>query len=803
VKVLLSWLREFCPVEVSAEDLAETLIANGVHVEEVVRPWERLSGVVVARVLEVRDHPNSDKLCVARVTDGRAERQVLAGVRNMQAGDLVPLAAPGATVPALPDPLQPRTLRGEVSDGMLCSPHELALSADHGGILILPSDTPVGADFKELFGLDEVVLDVEIEPNRPDLMSVFGVAREAAAATATPLTPPDTSLAESDEKAADAATVEIRDLDRCPRYLARVIRTVTVGPSPIRVQARLTAAGMRPLSNVVDATNYVLLEMGHPLHPFDLALLEGAGIVVRRAEEGERLTTLDDVERSLTADDLVIADHAKAVAIAGVMGSASAEVSADTRDVLLESAYFERKGILWTARRLGLQTEASLRFERGADPEVVPKAADRAARLIAEWSGGAVLAGSVGSGEAPPRRRLSIRPERASLIIGSGVTAADIREAFGRLRVQATDRPVDDEVGVEVEVEVPSYRVDLDREIDLIEEVARIRGYDRVGSTLPGIRQAGGLQPSYAHRRRVRQAMVRAGLRETISLSFASPADLELMSFAPAAAVRLANPLTADDGFLRASLIPGLLRALARNLARQVRGAALFEVGRTFRLGGDEGRPVGERDSLAFAMTGLLLPGVHGDPRDADFFDAKGALEAVMASLGIGDDWALGEAPGWPFHPARSAVVAVAGAPVGVIGELHPRAARLQDFRSPVAVAELDSGALAEHATDVVAYRDVPRFPPVRRDLSFYVDASVPAGRMREVLLEAAGGLADTAVLFDLFTGPPVPEGKKSLAFSVDFRAPDRTLTDEEVDASVAAIVQRLGAEFGAELRAG
>src|SRR6266508_1972418 len=401
MKVMLSWLREFCPTDLSVEELAERLTAQGVKVEAIVRPWERLSGGVVARVVEGRDHPNSDKLFLATVEDGSARREVVVGVRNIQPGHLVPLAGPGATVPGLAEALGRRQIRGVVSDGMLCSPRELGLSGDHTGILVLPADTRLGADFRSEFGLDDAVLDIEVKSNRPDPMSVVGVAREAAAATGVPFVPPDTSVEEGDEKAVGVASVEILDMERCPRYLAKVIRAVHVGPSPIAVQARLTAAGMRPLANVVDATNYVMLEMGQPMHPFDLDLLHGRGIVVRRAEGGERLVTLDDVERTLTSEDLVIADHVKAVAIAGVMGSAAAEVREETRDVFLESAHFERRGVLRMSRRLGLQTEASVRFGRGADTEAVGPAADRAAALIARWSGGTVLAGSVDVGESP------------------------------------------------------------------------------------------------------------------------------------------------------------------------------------------------------------------------------------------------------------------------------------------------------------------------------------------------------------------------------------------------------------------
>jgi phenylalanyl-tRNA synthetase beta chain len=792
VKVVVSWLKEFCPTDLSAEAIAEELTGLGAEVEEILWPWAGLDGVVTAKVLEVRDHPNSDKLCLARVNFGSGERELVVGIRNMAAGDVVPLAGPGARVPALPDPLSAREIRGVTSEGMLCSPRELGISADHGGILILPPDTPVGVDFKHHFGLDDAVLDIAVTPNRPDLMSVIGVAREVAAATGTKLRPPEVDVREADEKAEAVASVEVRDHDRCPRYLARVVHGVSIGPSPLLVQARLFVSGMRPVSNVVDATNYVMLELGQPMHPFDLAMLSGSAIVVRRAEQGERMVTLDDVDRELAADDLVIADREKTVGIAGVMGSAIAEVSPTTADVLLESAHFERVGILRTARRLALQTEASMRFERGVDPEGVATAADRAAMLIAEWSGGTVLAGAIDVGEAPPRRRIDLRPERASTLLGQELSADDVEDAFALLAVPAVRRDW------YVEVEVPGYRVDLEREVDLVEEVARVRGYDRIEATLPGIRQSGGVPQSYSFRRRIRESCVRSGLREVKSLSFVSQRDLGLVGDRDA--VRVANPLRAEEGFLRTSLIPALLHALQVNVRYGVRAASLFEVGRVF-FPSDDG--VEERERVGFAMTGAAAPAVPGERRDIDVFDAKGALERLLDGLGVAG-WTIGPPPSRHlFHPGRSASVSIRDQLAGEFGELHPRVAAELDLPGRVALAEIDVAVLAPNAETWPDFRDIPQLPPVRRDLAFTVDASVPAGALRDAIVASSAGLAETVEVFDVFTGGPIPAGKKSVAFSVDFRAPDRTLTGEEADELVGRIVQRLAADFGAQHRAG
>lgn len=792
MRVVLSWLRECCPVDLSPEPLGDLLAGRGMHVEAIERPWDGLQGVVVARVVEVRDHPGSDTLCVARIDAGAAEREIVVGVRNMGAGDLVPYAGPGARVPTLPEPLAPREIRGVVSDGMLCSPRELGVSADHTGILILPADGSVGMDVKAEYGLDDVVLDLEIETNRPDLLSVFGIAREVAGATGAPLIRPDTSVTEAAQEASAAASVEVEDPVGCPRYLARLIVDAVTVPSPLRVQARLTAAGMRPISTVVDATNYAMLETGQPMHPFDLRLLAGRAIVVRRAHVGERLVTLDDVERRLTEEDLLIADRERAVGIAGVMGSAAAEVSPSTSEVLLESAHFEPRGILRTSRRLLLHTEASIRFSRGVDPEGVGAAADRAAGLMIEWGGGGtILRGAIDAGGPPARRHVAIRPARASLLVGHDVSASDAAEALARIEIPSEKR------NGTVVAEVPSFRPDIEREVDLIEEIARVQGYENLRSTLPGIRQAGGLDAAHAFRRRIRQALVRAGLREALSLSFASSADLELMSQTDGVAV--ANPPSADEPFLRRSLVPNLLKALSRTISRGGRGATLFEVGHVF----DPADPVREREVVAAVLAGPGEEGTHGQARPLDLFDGKGALEAMLSGLAI-REWRLAERPsGGPWHPGRSAYVELSGVQGGVLGELHPRIAERLGLPSRVAVFELDVATLAERAANDVAYRQTGRYPPVRRDVAFTLNASIPAGDVRAALEQAGGELLGSALLFDVFEGDPLPHGKKSLAFSLELRAPDRTLTDAEADAAVEAIADRLHRDFGASLRSG
>ncbi len=791
MKIVLSWLRELCPTELTAEELAELLTRKGAEVESVERPWAGLSGVVVGRVVEVRDHPNSDRLCLARVQAGSVDQEVVVGVRNMGPGDLVPLAPPGATLPGLPEPLAAKEIRGVVSNGMLCAPDELGISPSHEGILILPPELEPGTDVAMTFGLDDAVLDIEVTPNRADFLSVLGIAREVAAATGTPLVPPNVSLEETEESVEGVAILEVVDLERCPRYLARILRDVRHVESPIAVQARLTAAGMRPISAAVDATNYAMLEIGQPLHPFDLPMLKGPGIVVRRAEDGERMVTLDDVERVFTSDDLLICDAERPVGVAGVMGGELAEISASTTDVLLEAAWFQREGIQRTRRRLDLSTEASIRFERGVDPEGVPVGADRACELMRRWCGARVLGGALEVGGAPARKRISLRASRASMLIGYPVSRADAAEVFERLGMR--HEPVgDDAIGVEI----PGYRVDLEREVDLIEEVVRVQGYERVGSTLPPVRQAGGLPERTTFLGRVRRATVRAGLREVRLVPFVSDEDLELAGDRDA--VRITNPLQADEGWLRTRLLSGLLKVAKRNAYRHVRSIAIFEAGNVFRL--RDGAPL-EIPGVAFVMTGAASAGWADASREYDVFDARGVVEELLAELGV--TWKPGGPHGAPFHPGRSATIEAAGETIGVFGELHPRVAATLDLPGRVAAGELDVEALMRHASDVREVRDVPRFPPVRRDLAFTVDIATPGGELQAALEDAAGELLDSCLLFDVHSGPPLPEGTKSLAFSIDLRASDRTLTDAEAGEAVAAIVERLAREFGARLRAG
>jgi phenylalanyl-tRNA synthetase beta chain len=791
MRVPLAWLREFVPTDLAPDDLADRMTHRGVKVEGLIDPWAGLAGVIVVRVVEVRDHPDSDTLCLATVHDGTAPAEVVVGIRNMRPGDLVPWAPPGSRVPVSDSPLAAKVIRGVTSHGMLCSPHELQISQDHGGILILdPGAWEPGMDLRTALHLDEPVLDIEVEPNRPDLLSVHGVAREVSALTGIPLIEPDLSSAETDERAADVLDVSIEAPEGCPRYTARIIRGVRPATSPLQVQARLTACGMRPIDAVVDATNYAMLELGQPLHGFDLARLSGPSIVVRRAAEGERMVTLDDVDRALTTDDLLICDLEGPVALAGVMGGRRSEVSGSTTDVALESASFTRGGVLLTARRLGLHSEASHRFERGVDPEAVDRGAIRGAALIAAWTGATVAKGFAEAGETPPRRWVSVRAARAAALLGYPVSAHEAAEVFDTLGLRHRPGPAD-----ALEVEVPGSRPDIEREVDLIEEIVRVQGYDKVGATLPRSPHAGGVPAAYHFTRTLRGALVAEGLREIRPLPFASDDDLAM--FADADAVPVANPLRAEEGWLRTRLTPGLLRAVARNRALGVDRVALFEVGTTFRLAD----PFTEHRKLGFVLAGSAEPGWAGPRRSFDVWDATGIIERLFAGLRV-EHWSWGGPPAGPFHPGRAATVMVGDRHAGVVGEIHPRVATALDLEGRVSVGVLGLGPLYD-AVGAFAFRDVPRFPPLLRDLAFIVPEDTQAGTVRALLVTAAGPLLDSIELFDVYSGDAVPTGAKSLAFRVGLRAEDRTLSDTDAEPVFAAMVEAVATGAGGELRAG
>lgn len=805
MRVPLSWIREFAPVEGTPAEVADALNEIGLIVDGLEVPGREIAGVIAARVLEVVDHPDADKLTLVDVDFGHGQTRVVCGARNLAPGDVVPYAPPGAMLPG-GFKLERRKIRGQVSDGMLCSARELALGDDHDGILHLGPAAEPGADVRDLLGLDDAVFDLDITPNRPDAMSVSGVARDLAAKLGVPFTLPEPVAEGGGPAVAEVASVEVLDPDRCPRYVA-MTGTVAMGPSPDWLARRLTLAGMRPISNVVDVTNYVLLERGQPLHAFDHDRLGSGGIRVRVARHGERMTTLDGVERELTPEDLLICDAADVPqAIAGVMGGATAEVGGATTRVLLESAYFQPEGILRTSKRLGLRTESSARFERGVDPNGAGTGARRAWELFAEVASGVAGEGAVDVYPNPVARpRIVLRTHRVNDLLGIDLTGSDIAGYLTALEMQVED------LGETLAVEVPTFRPDLEREVDLVEEVARLHGYNRLARTLPKpAQQVGALTPEQRERRLVRDVLVGRGLSEAMTLSLVAPTDLERAGL-PGVGVEVENPLRVEESLLRTAILPGLLRSVAFNAAHGLPDVALFEIGHVFHspIGPERPRRAGnraeeilpdEREHLAAAWAGEMRRRPHDEDRPVDAHDLVGVLDAVASVLGLAD-WLMEPARRPGFHPSRCAAVFVDGAELGAVGEVAPEVVAALELPRPVVALELDLGRLLAGSRRERRFREPSRYPASWIDLAFAVPTGIPARRVLATLREAVGDLLEDVELFDVFRSEALGPDRVSLAFRLRFRAPDRTLTDDDVATARRACIDAVERTHGAELR--
>ena len=795
MKAPLSWLRDFAPFENVPGLLADMLNQIGLIVEGVHAPGAEVGGVTTVKVLHVEPHPDADRLMLVDIEHADGEIRVVCGARNYQPGDVVPWAGPGATLPG-GFKIEKRKIRGQVSHGMLCSQRELGISEDHEGIMILAPDTAVGQDIRDVLGLDDVIFDLEITPNRPDAMSVVGVARDLAAAMGLPFTLPTPHVAAADGPPGNGATLVVESTDRCPRYVARC-GTVTVGPSPSWLAQRLVKAGMRPISNVVDVTNYVMLERGQPLHAFDLGLLGGRGILVRTARDGETIVTLDDVERTLSPDDLLICDaNGTAQAVAGVMGGGGSEVSDATTEVLLESAYFMPESILQTSKRLGLRTESSARFERGVDPNGVLAAADRAWELFAEVAGGQAVGDALDSYPDPIQpARVHLRVDRVNAVLGSDIPADGIRAYL-----QPLGMDVDDAGAGAFEVTVPTYRPDITREIDLVEEVARHHGYNNIERTLPRMSQRGaGLTAFQRTRLAVRQALAGRGLNEATTFSLTSAADLQAAGL-PGEGIEVENPLRAEESLLRPAILPGLLRAVAHNAGQGHPDVALFEIGHVF-LPPPAGQTLpDEREHLAAVVAGTIDRRPHEAPRAVTGHDATGHLEAVATALGLAD-FGLRAADRPGFARGRAAAVLVDGEDVGTVGEIDPGIVSGLGLTGTVAAYEVNLVRLDAGTRPDRRIKTPSRFPASSIDLAFVVDDTVAAGDIAATLRSAAGELCESVKVFDIFRSDALGPDRKSLAYALRFRAPDRTLTDAEVGELRTACINAVSSAHGAELR--
>jgi phenylalanyl-tRNA synthetase beta chain len=812
VKVSYKWLADYLDLTgCSAGELAERMPRTGIEVDEVETRNKGVSGTVVGYVKTREKHPDADKLSVCTVDVGQGEDvQIVCGAKNVAAGQKVPVALVGAKLPGDLH-IKRAKLRGVESQGMICSAKELGLNDKllpkeiQEGILVLPEDMPVGASILDVLAIDDEVLELDLTPNRSDCLSMLGVAYEVGAIMDRSVKLPDTEsgLGGSGVRASDRISVRIDAPEECTHYAARLIEGVRIGPSPLWMQNRLMAAGVRPINNIVDITNYVMLEYGQPLHAFDADQLEGGRIVVRLAQAGEKLETLDGTVRELEPHMLLITDGVKPVALAGVMGGANSEVTEGTTRILLESAKFSGRSVRKTSRQLGLRSEASLRFEKEVNPEAVIPALNRAASLMVQYAGGSVAEGIV------EQRTKSFEPVRLPLplarvngFLGTSLTLDEVKAIMRRFGFGFEETS-----GETLLVDVPSRRGDITRTVDLIEEVARLYGYDNIPTTLmTGETTPGSLKKEQRIRRLLRQLMTGAGLHEAITYSFTHPSRKTGYPglYPSAKTIALAMPMSEERSELRTSLIPHLMEAAAYNRNRGNDDVALFEIAKAYTT--DEDRLTRQpEETILFSalLTGARRP-AHwcGKPGQIDFYDAKGLLDRTAGVLGIAFEYVPAQVAG--MHPGRTANIYAASGEdlvfVGRIGQLHPELQREADLDDTF-VFEVELAKLVELADDGLAFRALPRYPAISRDMALAVDRGAAVGAMVALARKTAGALLESIQVFDVYTGERIAADKKSVALSLVYRHPERTLQDEEVTALHAEVVKALEEGIGAELR--
>ncbi len=807
MKVTLNWLKQYVDFNWSPEELTERLTMLGLEVEGVRKIAAAFEGVVVAQVITRDKHPNADKLSLCRVNDGMGERQIVCGAQNFQAGDKVPLILPGASLPTKPGDKEPFTIkvgkiRGVESHGMLCSPQELGLPDAVDGLLILRADAQVGQSLAEYLGRSgsDVVYDLEVTPNRPDLNSAIGIAREISALTGNPLRWPEIPEPKSAVRTDRLVAVRLEDSALCPRYTARVIQGVKVGPSPAWLRDTLEKTGIRSISNVVDVTNYVMMECGQPLHAFDYHLIARGGggtptIVVRRAGAGEKFQTLDNQVRTLTGEMLLIADEQKGIALAGIMGGANTEINERTVDVLIESANFLPTNIRRTSKALGLRSESSYRFERGADPCLCDWASRRAAQLILETAGGELAGGAVDAYPQPvPAKELTLHFARSKDLLGVGISHAEQIAFLTQLGLTVARQ----EPG-ECTFSVPSWRVDLKREVDLIEEVGRLYGVDKIPATPPrGALGTNGFDAVYDVIAEARRILTGLGLNEAQGQTLISSAEFGI---GRAESVLLANPLSSDMDVLRPSLLPGLVHSLRHNLSRKNQDVSLFEIGRVF---GAQNGAVKEERRVAIALTGQrALPFWSGDGREArqDAYDLKGLAEEFLEQFGLrGVAWTR-RADSTTLFLESAAVTLGGKLPLGELGQLQPALAKKYDLRDAVFLAEFNLDLLLSRRNPAKAFKALPQFPSSRRDVALLVPEAVTHEAVLQTVKQAKAANLESVELFDVFRGQGIPEGRKSLAYAFTYRAADKTLTEAEVNAAHEKVVNALTGQLQAEVR--
>lgn len=799
--VSLDWLKDYVEVTLPVEEIAHRLTMAGLEVEAVRPLYPFLKNVVTGKVLSVQQHPNADRLSVCEVGIGSKLCHIVCGAPNVRAGSIVPVALPGASL-ASGITIQETRIRGELSQGMLCSDVELGVGEDESGIWILPPHTPVGVPLGRALGIDDVLLDVAVTPNRSDCLSILGIAREVAAACGKTLKYPPVKLEENGPNIDGLSSIKIKDEIGCPRYAARIVQDIHVGPSPAWLRRKLEAVGLRSINNIVDVTNFILMELGQPLHAFDFDLLRERRIVVRRATPGERFTTLDGVERTLFEDTLLICDGCGPVAIAGIMGGLDSEITDRTQNVLIESAFFQPQCIRRTSKKLGLRTESSYRFERGVDPEGVIRALDRAAELMQELAGGRIATGRLDAYPNPMRAtRLSLDVEKTNRFLGTCLSAEEMARALRSIELEVKEA----EAGG-LEVHVPSFRLDITREVDLAEEIARLTGYDQVPVTAPVASIE--TEPADRHlemRHEIKKILQGAGFFEVLTYSFVSYEALQKMQWSPEdprlQPVRIMNPLSEEQSVMRTSLVPGLLQTTRYNLDRGNDDLSIFELGKVFLPNPEDVLPR-EPHGIAGVMTGRRnRQPLYSAQGEIDFTDVKGVVEALLEPFYLeGVEFRAQDLPSY-LDGGEASAVFCEGECLGFLGLLHPLVQEAFDLKKAVYVFDLDFDTIYRLRKEHPRFQALPKFPSVSRDMALIVDESVPVRDPLDFMLGLKEALLEHVDIFDIYRSPQLGEGKKSVAYRLIYRAGERSLTDVEVNELHALIVEKVQERFGAALR--
>jgi len=799
--VSLEWLRNYVNVSLPVEELAHRLTMAGLEVEAVRRLNPFLERVVTTKVGSVRRHPGADRLHLCQASDGKTKYHIVCGAPNVKEGIIVPLALPGAQL-ASGMAIQETRIRGEFSQGMLCSRKELGLGEDASGIWILPEETPVGIPVRDALGIEDEIIDVAVTPNRSDCLSILGIAREVAAICEVALQYPAISVVETGPEITTLSNITIDDPEGCPRYAARIVQGITVGPSPKWLRDRLEAVGLRSINNIVDVTNYILMEMGQPLHAFDFDRLREHRIVVRRARAGERFTTLDEMERTLFDDTLLICDGQGPVAIAGIMGGLDSEIASITTRVLIESAYFDPRSIRRSSKNLGLRTESSYRFERGVDPEGVVRALDRAAQLMMEVGGGQIAEGRIDVYPRPITAPLLVLDvDRTNRFLGTDLSPGEIGEVLGRIELQV--ETIDSN---RLQVSVPSFRPDITRVVDLAEEVARLVGYDRVPVTCPEASiEAEPVDPHLNLRQEIKELLRGAGFFEALNYSFISHESLGKLSFSQddpkLNPIPVLNPLSEEQGVMRTTLVPGLLETAHYNFDHGNEDLRIFELSKVFLPRKEELLPA-EPHHLVGLMAGERVPQtLYGGLGGIEYADLKGVVEEVLELFHFrGVEFIAEKVPPYldSFH---AAAIFHDGELLGALGRVHPDVENAFDLKKPTYIFEIDFETAYRLRRQHSLYRSLPRFPSVSRDMAVIVDESLPVQRVEDFIWQLQEPMLERVEIFDIYRNSQLGDGKKSIGYRLLYRSAERSLTDAEVNEMHGRLVERVLKSFHATLR--